>query len=123
VGTLQGEVVDAVKIILPVPPSVNTMYFNVPGRGRVKTKEYSLWRTAAVAMIQAQTLREKRIEGHIAIRIYLPTKMRGDIDNRIKPLLDALVESKKIDDDKNVQSIIITKTRQEDDCMVCVEKA
>jgi len=123
VGTLQGEVVDAVRIILPVPPSVNTMYFNVPGRGRVKTKEYSLWRTAAVAMIQAQTLREKRIEGHISIRIILPAKMRGDLDNRIKPLLDALVESKKIDDDRNVQSIIITKTRKEDDCLVFVEKA
>lgn len=111
------------RITLPVPPSVNKMYFNVPGRGRVKTKEYALWKSAAVAMILAQTRGQKRIAGHFGVRLNLPHKMRGDLDNRIKPILDALVESERVDDDRNVQSLIVTKTRKEEDCLVCVDPA
>lgn len=111
------------NITLPVPPSLNGMYFNAPGRGRVKTTAYQAWRNEAVASILAQTQRDPRMGGFISVRINLPTNMRGDIDNRIKPILDALVASGRIDDDRNVQSITVAKTRQQADVAVFVEVA
>jgi Holliday junction resolvase RusA-like endonuclease len=50
-----------------------------------------------------------RIAGPVAVAILLPRKMRGDIDNRIKPILDALVGSCRIDDDRNVAKVTASK--------------
>lgn len=95
---------------LPLPPSVNRAFRNVPRVGRVKTKDYRLWRADAVKLIWAQVPADRRISGNVAVRIVLPRKMRGDIDNRIKGILDALVESRRIDDDSHVTTLTISKS-------------
>lgn len=107
---------------LPPPPSVNRAFRNVPGKGRVKTRDYRIWRQAAVLSIYAQVRADQRIAGNVSVTIGLPVTLRGDIDNRIKGLLDALVASNRIDDDRFVTTITIRKNVVGKEALVWVEK-
>jgi Holliday junction resolvase RusA-like endonuclease len=49
--------------------------------------------------------------------------MRGDIDNRVKPILDALVKSGRVDDDRNVAELYVRKLRASDLVLVTVQEA
>lgn len=50
----------AVQVFLPTPPSVNHLYHNVPGRGRVKTRAYLAWECEARYLVQWPRLTEDR---------------------------------------------------------------
>lgn len=92
---------------LPMPPSVNALYRNVPGRGRAKTKAYGKWLHAA-GMALIQQVRVKR-RGPVHIDISLPIDKRGrrDCDNHAKAVIDLLVAHQLIDDDRHVDSLFI----------------
>lgn len=94
---------------LPTPVSANHLFANVPGRGRVKTKAYANWQRTATFTIIAQVRADRRIGGRVAVTIVIPSKSRLDLDNAIKPVLDALVRSRRIDDDRNVRRLEVTK--------------
>lgn len=89
------------RISLPFPPSVNSMFANVPGKGRVKSKEYKAWTIEALWELKAQKV--KPIDGELTINIGLvaPSKRAMDCDNRIKPILDILTQAGVIKDDNN----------------------
>jgi len=97
---------------LPIPPSLNGAYANVAGVGRVKVSTYRNWQVNAVKSIVAAVPAHKRVGGPISVSILLPAKMRGDCDNRIKPVLDALVKSGRVDDDRNVVKVSASKELQ-----------
>ena len=82
---------------LPFPPSVNAMFFNVPGRGRVKTTDYKAWELEAGLMLRRQkpTIFSERVE----ISVDLDETRRGDADNRFKAVADLLVKHGVIPDD------------------------
>jgi Holliday junction resolvase RusA-like endonuclease len=82
---------------IPPPPSVNAMYRNVPGRGRVKTKRYLTWQRAAMNELIAQ--RARHFDQPCNVNLSLPDNQRGDIDNRLKPVLDLLVSAGVLTDD------------------------
>jgi Holliday junction resolvase RusA-like endonuclease len=86
---------------LPMPPSTNALWFNAPGRGRVKTDAYRAWLKDAGWAIRAARI--ENIPGRVAIsvRAGLPTRTR-DLDNLLKPTFDALVSFSVIGDDKDV---------------------
>lgn len=79
-------------------PSVNNLYANVAGRGRVMTGTYRVWRNSATPYL---ALALKRFTGPVCIHytLYLGTQFRGDLSNRIKALEDALVEAGVIEGD------------------------
>lgn len=91
------------KIVLPVPPSANNAYFNLPRGGRAPSTELRSWRKEALAMVMLA--RPEPIAGPYAVTICLPDKLRGDIDNRIKPTLDLLVSAGVTGDDKWLRSV------------------
>jgi crossover junction endodeoxyribonuclease RusA len=97
------------NVTLPLPPSANKLFANVPGKGRVKTRAYKNWRRNAILSIFAQVRADRRIGGPVGLSFCVPTGMRGDLDNRLKATIDALVASNRIDDDKHVQSILILR--------------
>ncbi len=100
------------SVTLPLPPSTNRLFFNARGkggRGRIKTALYRRWSNNAVLSIFAQVPAAKRIGGAVSLSICVPSGMRGDIDNRLKATIDALVKSNRIDDDKHVHSITILR--------------
>jgi crossover junction endodeoxyribonuclease RusA len=87
-----------IRIDLPKPPSVNALFFNAPGRGRVKTKEYRAWIEAAGWVLLSQ--KPSRVTGPVALEYLLEDAGRIDLGNYEKPITDLLVSQGIIEDDK-----------------------
>jgi crossover junction endodeoxyribonuclease RusA len=80
---------DCVTLSLPLPPSVNSAWSNIPGKGRVRSAEYRRWHKQAFDELTLQ--KPGHIPGRFAAVINAGRiKRRADVDNRIKPLLDLL---------------------------------
>jgi Holliday junction resolvase RusA-like endonuclease len=106
-----------ITLSLPTPPSTNALYRNVPGKGRVKTYAYIMWKQHAQWTIASQVRPAQRIAGPFAVTMRVP--MRGDADNRAKAALDAL-KGLVTDDDAACMSIAITKEPGRKDCLLTV---
>lgn len=94
---------------LPLPPSSNSLFANVPRRGRVRTTAYKNWIDDADDYFLMQRRNVVPIGGPYAVSIRVPFKMRGDIDNRAKPLLDWLVSRELTADDKHLHRLTIER--------------
>lgn len=95
--------VDVVRLELPLSPSVNSAWTNIPGKGRVRSSGYRRWHKQAFDEMMLQK------PGHIAGRICVVInagriRRRCDIDNRIKPALD-LLSGVVTDDDCFVERV------------------
>ena len=99
------------RFSLPLPPSVNELYANAPGRGRVKTAKHREWIHGAawVAFCIFRGGPKPLVNGPYALEIALPANMRGDIDNRAKGLLDLLVHIGATPDDHHCQRLVIER--------------
>lgn len=102
-----------------VPPSANNAYAN-GSKGRYKRTAVMEWAHATVADLWRQVPAARRICGPVEVHILLPATMRGDVDNRIKLVLDALVTSRRIDDDRNVIKVTAEKTGERELAIVTV---
>ncbi len=92
---------DMAMVSVPVPPSVNALYRNVAGRGRVKTKEYSDWFAVAHRELRRQSW--DRVPGKVIVCMKVSRLgPAADLDNRIKATLDLMVKTKLMDDDRHV---------------------
>lgn len=107
---------------IAVPPSANNIYANV-AHGRAKTSAYAAWRKGAAFLIRAQVRPSARIGGPVAIEIEMPRGLAGDLDNRLKPSIDCLVASGRIDDDRNVVEIVARKNLERDFARITVRAA
>lgn len=86
------------------PPSVNKLFANVSGKGRVKTKDYAQWIRATGWEVKAQG--KPPVLGKVIVDITIRRmSVRADIDNRIKAILDLLVSVHMIDDDQHVEEV------------------
>jgi Holliday junction resolvase RusA-like endonuclease len=83
---------------LPWPPTSNTM-FGLHGHRRFVSKTYATWKDHAGGHLMMQ--QPVKYEGSVTIDIALRNKrkIRWDLDNRIKPVLDLLVTYRIIQDD------------------------
>lgn len=89
-----------------IPPSVNAMYRNVTGKGRVKTERYKIWQSAAGWDFNGKG----KVKGKFHLRVVVSrknTRSNSDIDNRIKPILDLLQKHNVIENDSLADSIHI----------------
>jgi Holliday junction resolvase RusA-like endonuclease len=95
-------------VAIPVPPSVNALYANVR-HGRIKTRRYARWIEAAgwELLLQHPTA----VHGRYHLTMTLP-RIRGDPDNRVKPISDLLVAHGLIEDDsvKFCAGIVVVPT-------------
>lgn len=91
---------------IPTPPSTNTLFANIPGKGRIKSDRYRTWRNAAGWEVQAQ--KPARIKGPVHLTYtYEEGATRADLGNLEKAATDMLVDLGIIDGDgpKVVRSI------------------
>jgi crossover junction endodeoxyribonuclease RusA len=91
-----------VRVAVPVPPSVNSLYLNVRGRGRVPTPAYRAWRAAAEPVIAAKLPPPPSFPVEVC-GVILPGKgwrVTADVGNREKALTDALVAAGVLPDDR-----------------------
>lgn len=97
---------------LPLPPSVNKLFANLPGRGRIRTREYKRWSIAALnyAWLSKPQGGFPLFDGPFNVQISVPSKMRGDVDGRIKAIPDFLKKPAGIiTDDKHMQGVSIAR--------------
>lgn len=89
-----------------IPPSVNNLFVNVPGRGRVPSKAYLAWRKSAGWDYNGVG----SVSGRYSMVITLDqTKVRknSDITNRIKAVEDMCVIHQIVEDDSLCQELTI----------------
>lgn len=103
-------------VSLPQPISTNNLFVNVRGKGRVRSQRYNTWRNAALWMLKAK--KPKRITGPVEVDVFIPDAYRGDIDNGLKCLLDALVEAGCIEDDKHIKSLSVKRYGGKDSLLI-----
>lgn len=120
-GQERGET----RIALPWPPSTNALFRNVPGHGRVATKEYKAWLTEAGWTLNAQ--HPPKFAGAVTVGIELcpPHGRAFDVDNRAKSCLDLLVKHRIIRDDNDsvVRSVSVSRVDNAAPCTVIVRDA
>lgn len=95
-------------LTIPAPPSVNKLFKSLMPRGgkpggRAKTKDYKDWLKEAGWMVREQLacVGCDPIAGRVVVTISVEREsLLADIDNRCKAILDLLVESKAIEDDR-----------------------
>jgi len=106
---------------LPLPPSVNALYANVAGRGRVKSERYRTWLNAAGWELKAQ--KPPRVEGHYCIWIWAnrPDGRKRDLGNLEKPVSDLLVAHGIVADDSQCVEIHLYWSGTGRECSVLVE--
>ncbi len=93
---------------IPLPPSANRIWRGGRNGGRpYLSPAYSHWKHEAGAMMQAMRL--GKVAGAFDAEIILPETMRGDVDNRVKPILDLCKEIGVTDDDKHCRSINVRR--------------
>lgn len=90
----------SITLALSVPPSVNEMFANVPGKGRVKTKKYRTWRKIALDEARLGMLGKGRIKGYFTATIWVTLNVGADLDNKCKAVLDLCKTVGAITDDK-----------------------
>lgn len=99
--SLDRTPMDASEILLtgiPMPPSANNAFLNVPGRGRVKTKRYRTWANAAGWEVRRQ--RPQRVRGAVNLTYTIEeAATKADIGNLEKGLTDLLVDLGLIEGD------------------------
>ncbi len=97
------------RLTLPMPPSTNTLYRNVAGKGRVTSARYMRWKEAAAT--EALLQRQKHIGGPVEVSIRVKRDRRSDIDNRVKAAVDFLVSQGFIDDDRTLCALLLNGMR------------
>lgn len=103
-----GVAVDCreVSFALPLPPSTNNLYVNVPGKGRAKSAAYRKWLKAAGGVLASFS--GVHVPSPVAVHILVHGKCdRRDGDNFFKATLDAVKAAGLIEDDslKHVRSL------------------
>lgn len=105
-------------ITLPLPPSVNALYRNVNGIGRVRTQEYKKWVGVADGYFFTQKKNIRGVVGKYELYIRIPVLMNGDCDNRIKPVADYLASRGVTSDDRHCMKIIVERCEGVTECEV-----
>ena len=92
------------RLELPYPPTAN-LYWRIFRGHAVKSKDARQYQETAKLMAKAQALGAQPFKGDVRVEVHLrrPAK-RGDLDNSLKVLLDAL-KGIAFEDDKQVVEI------------------
>lgn len=104
-GAQPGDAAPApVAFTMPLPPSTNKLFRNVPGRGRVKTAEYLDFTQIGVVAIRNQ--RVPAVPGRVVVVYGFERLGRNafdaDVTNRVKAIEDTIVKAGVIEDDSLV---------------------
>lgn len=94
---------------LPYPPSVNT-YWGFKGSHRFLTpKAKSFKQETFIEFLNSKHKGFGDARLSIMVNLYAPDKRVRDIDNVLKPLLDALTQARVFNDDSQVDSLTIMR--------------
>ena len=113
---------------MPIPPTINHYYCPRQGSyAKYIGSEGKIFRQKAFIIknqLNLKTIENQKLK--ISIDFIFNNNYKNDIDNRIKPLLDALQYVQLIDDDKNIVQIghinkYVDKSQKESFCKIILE--
>lgn len=99
-----------VEFSVPIPPTINHAVGS-RGKCRFLTKAYKefLWDVAERWAKVKPAGWDPLARAGVTIDLHFKTRQKCDIDNRVKPLLDALTRSGVWSDDSQVDEILVTR--------------
>lgn len=109
---------------LPLPPPANATHRIRPGAKKpYPSPRYKAWIREASWI--AKNSGVEKVCGRYRADIFVPEKMRGDADNRIKPTLDLLKNIGLTDDDKHNRNAHVWRNRSipSGTCTVVIRRA
>jgi crossover junction endodeoxyribonuclease RusA len=95
-----------IELNLPYPPSVNT-YWGFRGSRRFLTKTANDFKL--IVNLAAKRARFGDDKVGLEILLHAPDRRRRDIDNVLKPLIDALQAAGVFDDDSQVDQLMVAR--------------
>lgn len=100
---------------LGAPPSANVLYV-ARGRGRCKSSVYQRWiRASRAAVVEARGVGLWSCgEGPYAVELLARIDRRRDLDNIAKPVLDLLVVTGCVPDDRWCDELVLRRCAQID---------
>lgn len=107
-------------ILSCTPPTVNTMFINVKGKGRVKSKRYREWESMSSFELGSKMMlpANKQFEEYGLI-IKLKKRSNADYSNYVKPIEDLLCALQITPDDKfNILPIIMPNDKDQVDIYI-----
>lgn len=86
-----------ITLNLPLPPSTNELFFNLPKGGRAKTRAYESWIEEAGWELKRQ--KQKPVKGRVSIEYLVSEDTGCDLGNLEKAATDLLVTHNLIEGD------------------------
>jgi len=96
------------RLELPLAPTANHSYTTI-GRKRIVSKDTETFRQEVWFIVKQQKIKPLTGRLSIAIGVFPKTQARNDIDNRIKPVLDALTLAGAWQDDSQIDYISVER--------------
>jgi Holliday junction resolvase RusA-like endonuclease len=94
----------ALTVELPIPPSVNALYCNVPGKGRVLTKKGREYKKVAVSLISGIAMQQRfRVPDDVRLSVSITfyfADYRRDLDDALKALIDCFAAALSFNDNR-----------------------
>lgn len=117
----------AVSFTLNMPPSVNEAWYQIPATGgKALTDEHRQFRTNVISRVRHEMRTDPPLAGRIemTMRLYFADRRRTDIDNRVKPLQDALTHARAYRDDSQIDRLIVERVlgRDVEECEVVLRE-
>jgi Holliday junction resolvase RusA-like endonuclease len=106
---------------LPMPPSVNRIWRRRGGGGMYLAKEYQDWINRANNFLLAQKckINGRQIKGRFELTLTISDRQRrGDLDNRLKTVLDFCQRVNLIENDKHAERIVLEWGNAPEGCRV-----
>jgi len=96
------------EIELPWPPSVNHYYRHVGSMVKISA-EGRKYREKVISTLAKLGIKKFTEKLHIHIEVFPPDKRRRDLDNLLKPMLDALEHGDLYDNDFQIDHLTIVR--------------
>jgi crossover junction endodeoxyribonuclease RusA len=112
---------DEYKFILPMPPSVNSLW-RTSGNKVYKSKKYKDWWAHAIWALASQGS-AKKITGRYKLSLYFkrPDNRRRDLDNLFKAVSDALQAAGIVTDDCNCSWLEAQWVEEGPECLIKIQ--
>ena len=99
-----------IKLTLPLPPTVNH-YYTIARNRKILSKQGRIYKALVKTTCQSLGLGSAPLVGGLVVSVLanFPDKRKRDLDNVLKPLLDALGDAGLYHDDSAINSLMICR--------------